>query len=118
MLQRHKLTIYQTNPHCNTHIDVPTIRKHKALFDECFKLQYGGELNCVMGNLLIKQGWKKKLFHDCKIGMKIETPEAFKARVGNTECISGTDNIEISFLGRWLEQNFPYPCKYEKEFLS
>ena len=66
-LINHDISTYQTNPHCNTHFDVNVYNKYKALFDEGMQLQNGVETNCLMGNLLIQEGYKPEHYRDIKV---------------------------------------------------
>lgn len=113
MLLRHGMTTFQTNPHCNTHFDADVYRANKALFDECFKLPHGGEMNCVMGNLLIAAGYKSELFNDCKLSGNIHAAE-WAQRIGESNCVSGVPRIGMTYLGNWLVRHFPNKCHYEK----
>lgn len=114
ILEKRGLPLYQTNPHCNTHFDVDVYRKNKEIFDECFKLPHGGELNLVMGNLLIQGGAQPTLFHDSKVGNRFNTPEAFAARIQDSNCVSGVPRMGGSFLANYLIRNFPSKSQYEK----
>lgn len=114
MLVRHGLTTYQTNPHCNTHWDTDVYERNRKLFDEAMTLRHGGELNCIMGNLLIKDGRKPTLFHDSKLGHKVKNAAQFKVRVANANCVSGVPDIANTYLGQILPQLFPDKCIYEK----
>ena len=114
LLEKNGLPIYQTNPHCNTHFDVEVYRKNKALFDECFKLPHGGELNCVMGNLLIQAGAEPVFFHDSKVGNRFCTPSAFADRVQDANCVSGVPRMGGSYLAHWLIRHFQNKCIFEK----
>lgn len=114
LLERHGLPIFQTNPHCNTHFDVEMYRAHKDIFDECFTLKHGGELNCVMGNLLIAAGAQPEFFHDSKVSGKYNTQAAFMARIQDANCVSGTPRIGNTYLANWLIRHFPNKCRFEK----
>lgn len=113
LLERHGLPIFQTNPHCNTHFDADIYEAYQSLFNDCFKLLYGGEMNCVMGNLLIKEGWEAKPFHDSKLSGKYNTEELFRERIGDAECLSSTSAIRDTYIQKWLIEHFPDKCKYE-----
>ena len=114
MMERHGLPLYQTNPHCNTHFDVATYRANKHIFDECFQLRNGGEMNCVMGNLLIQAGATPEHFHDSKLENTIRDAASFAARIGDTNCISGVPRMAASYVANWLIRNFPDKSIYEK----
>ena len=105
------LTIYQTNPHCNTHFDVGIYEKYKDIFDLAMWIPNGGELKCIMGNLLIKEGWKAAPFKDAKLGAKDTIAEIEqRAKCG---CLSSTPGIAGSPLAQYLFKMFNTKCKYE-----
>lgn len=106
------LTIYQTNPHCNTHFDVDVYRKNKDIFDLCMWIPNGGELNCVMGNLLIRDGWKAAPFVDAKLNSRLSLEEIAE-RATKTNCLSSVENIENSSMAEYLAKTFNTKCKYE-----
>ena len=114
LLERHGLPVYQTNPHCNTHFDVAVYRAHKDIFDECFTLPHGGELNCVMGNLLIASGVVPAHFHDSKVGGRYNTQTAFMMRIQDANCVSGVPRIGNTYLANWLIRHFPNKCRFER----
>ena len=107
------LTIYQTNPHCNTHFDSRVYYANKSIFDLCMWLPNGGELNCIMGNLLIKEGWKAAHFNDAKLKSRLTLAEIEKC-AKKTNCLSSVPGIEHSALAEYLEKKFNKKCKYEK----
>lgn len=113
LLERHGLPIYQTNPHCNTHFDADVYRKNKAIFDECFRLPHGGEMNCVMGNLLIQAGYVHEHFNDSKLSAKTRSTN-WTERVGDANCVSGVPRIGTTYLANYLIRHFPNKCIYEK----
>lgn len=112
-LIKHGMTTFQTNPHCNTHFDADVYRANKALFDASFKTPHGLEMNCLMGNLLIAQGYHREHFHDCKLGGGIKAPQ-WAERVGDSNCVSGVPRIGTTYLAHWLIKNFPAKSIYEK----
>lgn len=107
------LTIYQTNPHCNTHFDVGIYEKYKNIFDLCMWIPNGGELNCVMGNLLIKEGWKAAPFADAKLNSRMSLGDIEKLAT-KIECLSSVTGIEGSALAKYLEKEFNKKSIYEK----
>lgn len=113
LLLRYGLPTYQTNPHCNTHFDVDVYRQHKDIFADCFSLPHGGEMNCVMGNLLIAAGAEPEEFHDSKVSRKFCTSVLFNNRIGDTNCVSGVPYMAGSYLAKWLARNFNEKSIYE-----
>ena len=83
---------------------------NKDIFDKCMALEYGGEMNCVMGNLLIAQGWEPVEFYDAKLGKKDEVADALL----RTNCLSSTDSMRESRLAEYLKKKFNTKCKYER----
>mgnify|MGYP006916024831 CR=1 FL=1 len=113
LLQKYHLPIYQTNPHCNTHFDIEVYQQHKNIFDQCFKLPHGGELNCIMGNLLIANGAKPVFIKDRKIGADISKDKWQEVSAG-TECISSVPEIYKTYLAQYLVETFLTKSKYEQ----
>lgn len=106
------LSTYQTNPHCNTHFDVEMYRHHKDLFDKAMELQYGGEMNCIMGNLLYLYGAKPTFFVDSKLS-KNSPMDYIETRAKMTNCLSSVDNIGQTELAKYLQKKFNQKCIYE-----
>lgn len=112
LLEEFGLSIYQTNPHCNTHFDMDVYRRHKNLFDIGFRFPEGAELNCIMGNLLIREGWKSAPFVDAKLNNTLSLAE-IEERAKESGCISSKENVDTSLLVEYLHKKFPNKCKYE-----
>lgn len=112
-LIKNELTTFQTNPHCNTHFDVDIYNKYMNLFTEGKKLPHGCELNCLMGNLLIKEGWESKKYRDVKV-KRFATRKGLLDKIGDSECFSIYDEAIDCGVGKYLEELFPEKCKYEK----
>ena len=113
LLERYGFSIYQTNPHCNTHWNVDIYNRYLPMFERCMKLPYGGEMNCVMGNLLIHEGATPQHFIDAKLSGGI-LEEELENKIRRTNCISSVPDIENTFLSEWLKKEFPNKCIYEK----
>lgn len=112
-LEQNGLTTYQTNPHCNTHFDVNIYNKYKDLFDKGMKLPNGLEMNCLMGNLLVKEGWEPQFFKDTKVGRFVGQKELI-AKIGDTECFSVYDHAIACGVDKYLKEKFPNKSKWEK----
>lgn len=112
LLIENNLSIWQTNPHCNTHFDVSVYNENKALFDKGMTFQYGAELNCIMGNLLISKGYPHEDYRDIKLNADT-TIYKWKDNVGDAHCISSAPNIYETYTGDFLKKEFPYKSKYE-----
>lgn len=113
LLMRNRLPIYQTNPHCNTHIDVQLWRANKHIFKEAYLLPHGGEINCVMGNLMIAHGAKPTPYVDCKVKY-FDSIKGLKDMLQDKHCFSiGNEAIQCG-IGTLLNELFPDKCKYEK----
>ena len=113
MLERWGLPTFQTNPHCNTHFDADLYKLYFPLFAEALNKEYGGELNCLMGNMLIADGYQPKRFVDKKIGDFADTKDLFE-QIGDTECFSISDAAVRCGIGGFLKTMFPEKSKYEK----
>lgn len=112
-LEQHKLPTCQTNPHCNTHFDVDVWRANRQLFQQGILLKYGVEMNCLMGNLLIKRGQEPQPYRDVKI-KNFTSREDLLEQIGDAECISIYDNAIPCGIFGYLYELFTEPCKYEK----
>ena len=113
LLEAAHAPVYQTNPHCNTHWDMDIYRRYRHLFDKAYQCPDGGEMNCLMGNLLIANGWQYMSFNDSKL----DRPRTLKAndeRTKNCECISCTDRWFDNLGEEWLARRFPDKCRFEK----
>ncbi len=114
MLERWGLPVYQTNPHCNTHFDADMYRLYYPLFMEAMAAKYGGEMNCLMGNILIhERGVIPQRFMDKKIGVFSDTEDLVK-QISGVECFSISDNAVLCGIGGYLQTLFPNKSKYEK----
>lgn len=108
-LQQNGLTTYQTNPHCNTHFNIEVYNKYKDLFELGKQLPNGIESNCLMGNLLIKEGYEPEYYND----VKVKSLQSLKLKLQNSECFSIYDCAIRSGIQDYLEEQFPDKCKYE-----
>lgn len=113
LLLKYGLSIFQTNPHCNTHFDVRVYEENRKIFNEGYAMPNGGELNCIMGNLLIKNGCKPVQFHDAKLSNNA-TLEDIRAAAELSGCISSKEGCAKSVLVEFLESEFNNKCIYEK----
>lgn len=113
MLERWGLPTYQTNPHCNTHFDADVYRLYFPLFSEALAKEYGGEMNCLMGNILIHNGAKPQRFIDKKIGAFADAADLIN-QIGDVECFSISDEAILCGVGGYLQTMYPNKSKYEK----
>ena len=113
MLKKWGLPLYQTNPHCNTHFDADMYRLYYPLFAEALETEYGGEMNCLMGNILINGGVQPTYFVDKKIGVFKDTADLIK-QIDGVECFSISDDAVLCGIGGYLKTLFPNKSKYEK----
>lgn len=112
LLHDNGLTTWQTNPHCNTHFDVEVYKANRKLFERCMQLQFGGELNCVMGNLLISKGAVPVEFKDSKLSRKARLEDIMQ-RATECECLSSYPDMPNSALAQYLAEEFNTKCIYE-----
>ena len=113
LLKKYGFPIYQTNPHCNTHFRTDYYERNKHIFDEAFALEYGGELNCIMGNIFIANGAVPTPFNDSKL-TKARTNAELKERLQDIECFSIGDKALKWGIQDYLTELFPHKSKYEK----
>lgn len=112
LLRNYNLTTYQTNPHCNTHFDVDLYEENKCLFDDCFRIKWGGELNCVMGNLLYRSGATPVRFDDAKLKRSLSESD-IAARAMQTNCLSSVPDMKGSNMAAYLQKKFENKSQYE-----
>ena len=111
-LREHGLPTYQTNPHCNTHFDVDIYKKNSELFAKGIQLEYGAEMNCLMGNLMIQAGAKPTPYRDIKV-REFHSREELLEKLGDSHCFSIGDEAIRCGIGKYLEELFPEKCRYE-----
>lgn len=105
------LPYYRTNPHFNTHI-VPAL--FGSILDDILNTKTidGIEINCVMGNTLIKQGRPFVEQSDMKV-MAPKTPAEWQKIAKANHCISLDDRCLTTDLCKWLLYHFPDESPYE-----
>lgn len=111
-LQSKGLTTYSTNPHCNTHFNRPLYMANIELMNEGKKMMYGAEVNCLMGNLLIKEGVKPEEYSDIKI-KSFESREDLLKQLGDTHCFSIYDSALSCGMKDYLREKFPNKSRWE-----
>lgn len=115
MLSRYELPVYQTNPHCNTHFRTDLYRRNQYLFDEAMSLVYGGEMNCIMGNLMIANGAQPVAYKDSKLELeKWKEDKLREERLKDIECFSISDKSLQWGIGDVIKSLYPNKCKYER----
>lgn len=108
------LPTFQTNPHCNTHFDADMYKFYYPLFAEAMELEYGGEMNCLMGNILIhERNIIPQRFADKKIDLFKNIPDLVR-QIDGVECFSISDNAVHCGIGGYLQTTYPNKSKYEK----
>lgn len=113
LLKNHGLPIFMTNPHCNTHFDTAIYEKNMYIFEEAMSLMYGGEMNCIMGNLLVANGATPEYIHDIKL-MEFESFDELDKRLANAHCFSISDTTIAKGIEKYLARLYPEKCKYER----
>lgn len=111
-LSRRGLPIYQTNPHANTHIDVNLWKENIKLFEDAQTLRWGGETNCIMGNLMIANGIKPAPIVDCKV-YKYPDRRVFDEKIKNVHVFSMADTAIKCGIGSILSEMFPDKSQWE-----
>lgn len=108
-LEVNGITTYQTNPHCNTLFNIEVYNKYKDLFEKGKQLPDGIETNCLMGNLLIKEGHPFKYYKD----IKVKSLKELNSKIDDSECFSIYDCAIQNGIPQYLREQFPDKCKYE-----
>ena len=114
LLERYGLPVWQTNPHCNTHFVTDIYRRNRYLFDEAMTLEHGGELNCIMGNLLVANGAEPVKRKDIKM-CHYDGTDSTNAFLSVRDCFSIGDKALELGIDRYIENLFPDKCRYEKQ---
>ena len=112
-LAAHGLPTYATNPHCNTHFNRPMYIEHMDLMDEAKKLAFGGEVNHLMGNLLIASGVQPVEYRDVKIRRYSDRAELL-GKIGDSHCFSISDRALECGMKEYLQELFPDKSRWEK----
>lgn len=112
-LLKHGLPVYQTNPHANTHIDVNLWKDNLDLFTKAQELRWGGETNCIMGNLMIANGIIPEPIEDCKV-YSFEDRAEFDEKIKNVHVFSMADKALNCGIGSILSEMFPEKSRWEK----
>ena len=112
-LKMHGLTDYATNPHCNTHFNRPLYMANIKMMDDTKVRKYGGEVNHLMGNLLIASGVQPVLVRDVKIRRFGDISEAI-AKIGDSHFFSISDRALECGMKEYLQELFPDKSRWEK----
>lgn len=111
---KHKgFPIFQTNPHANTHIDVKLWMDHIRTIVEASDLPHGGEINCIMGNIMITNGWEPKPIQDCKI-YDFANREEFDNKIKDVHVFSMSDSALGCGIDKILQEMYPEKSRWEK----
>lgn len=111
-LLKHGLPIYQTNPHANTHIDVNLWNDNKALIDKAYELRHGGEINCIMGNLMIANGIEPQPITDCKV-FRFSNMQQLEQKIADKHVFSIADSSLDCGMRGVLNRMFPEKSRFE-----
>ena len=107
------LPIYQTNPHANTHIDKNLWMQNIRTITQASDLLHGGEINCIIGNIMIANGVEPQHIKDCKI-YKFEDRAAFDEKIKDVHVFSMADSALDSGIGKILQEMYPEKSRFEK----
>ena len=126
LLQINGLSVFATNPHCNTHFNRPLYERYKWLIAEgkrlayCAEvmkegkqLRYGAEVNCLMGNLMIATGVEPVQYDDIKI-KSFKNREDLLRQLCDTHCFSIYDSALNCGIKEYLREMFPNKSRWEK----
>ena len=120
-LKERGMSIYKTNPHYNTWIDPVTFKQLLPALKEARMTTCpdGLEINCVMGNALIAQGWTFETWKDCKVQNPHPLPwwqERFKDP--SRHAMSIGDNALTRYFAKFMLDTFPNQCCYEQSGIT
>lgn len=111
-LEKRGLPIFQTNPHCAKHIVAEVWRDNKKLFDDAINLKHGGEINLIMGNLLIANGIKPQPIVDCKV-FRYDNRDQLELKLRDRHVFSISDRSLECGMKQYLNELYPDKSKYE-----
>lgn len=112
-LEEHGLTTLSTNPHCNTHFNRQIYLANLHIINEGKHLRYCAEVNCLMGNLMIKAGVTPTLYRDVKV-KQFDSRKELLDKLGDTHCFSIYDRALNCGIKEYLREMFPDKSKWEK----
>ena len=113
LLQAYGLSVFATNPHCNTHFNRPLYERHKFMMIDGKRLQYGAEVNCLMGNILISEGVEPVKYKDIKV-KSFSSREKLDEILADTHCFSIYDAALLCGMKEYLHELFPNKSRWEK----
>ena len=112
LLQVNGLSVFATNPHCNTHFNRPLYERYKWLIAEGKRLAYGAEVNCLMGNMLIAEGVEPTAYKDVKVQCYNNREELDKM-LTEAHCFSIYDSALNCGMKEYLRELFPNKSRWE-----
>ena len=107
------LPIYQTNAHLYKHFDVRLYKDNINIFNDAYNLWYGGEVNLIMGNLMIANGIEPQSIEDCKVQRFFSKDELYN-KIAGRHVFSIADSAVKCGIGNILGEMFPEKSRYEK----
>lgn len=112
LLQVNGLSVFATNPHCNTHFNRPLYERYKWLIAEGKRLAYGAEVNCLMGNILISEGVQPTAYNDVKV-RRFGNREELDKMLTDVHCFSIYDSALKCGMKEYLRELFPNKSRWE-----
>lgn len=112
LLQVNGLSVFATNPHCNTHFNRPLYERYKWLIAEGKRLAYGAEVNCLMGNILIAEGVEPTAYKDVKV-RRFGNREELDKMLTDAHCFSIYDSALKCGMKEYLRELFPNKSRWE-----
>lgn len=112
LLQANGLSVFATNPHCNTHFNRPLYERYKWLIAEGKRLAYCAEVNCLMGNMLIAEGVQPTAYKDVKV-LRYDSREELDKMLTDAHCFSIYDSALKCGMKEYLRELFPNKSRWE-----
>lgn len=117
-LEKFHLPIVNFEQHCNTHMNAEVIKESGELIEASYKMERGcAPTSLFMNAWMTRPGGPKTFSKRSDIKMRAEkTVREIRERIGAAECFSiGDAAFSTPALMEFFKEEFPAPCKYEKE---
>lgn len=114
-LSQHKLPTYRFAQHCLHKMSKQTILNNRSIIMDAYKEEFGVEPNCLINNLMIKQGqWEKKAHIDNKLSVTSKEENALGRLKKDINEFSVGDGALNEPTMNAINQLYPNKSKWEK----
>lgn len=117
-LEKFHMPIVNFEQHCNTHMNAEVIRDSHEIIEASYKTERGCAPTTLFMNAWMSRADGPRTFSkrsDIKMRAASSVRE-IRERIGDAECFSiGDAAFSTNALMDFFKEEFPSPCKYEKE---